>query len=410
MMTAKNKLITDENSILPVSGISLSVGDAGIRYKDRDDLLLIEINSKANSAAVFTQNAFSAAPVQIAKAHLKQTQPRYLIVNSGNANAGTGKQGTKDALDICQFVAKAMKVDVEQVLPFSTGVIGERLNPEQFYQTLPSLTSNLSETSWSLAACAIMTTDTKPKVVSLELQLDDEKICITGIAKGAGMICPDMATMLSYVATDAKVSQAVLQECLNEVANKSFNRVTVDGDTSTNDACVLIASNRVTHSEIASIEHPHYKIFKQAVMDVCVYLAQAIIRDGEGATKFVSVNVSGGKSAEECLQVAYTVAHSPLVKTALFASDPNWGRILAAVGRSKLVDFDIAKVSIALDEVDIISMGEPAVNYTEALGSEVMQKSEFNINIHLQRGDYAETIWTTDLSQEYVVINAEYRT
>ncbi len=393
-----------------IAGVSLSSAAACICYTDRDDVVLIELASSTVTAAVFTKNAFCAAPVSISKMHLEKNPPRYLIINSGNANAGTGEDGFNDAQLICKKLAEKTNCEKSQVLPFSTGVIGKRLEVESFYKVIPELVENLQESSWPKAAQAIMTTDTVPKAVSTSVNIAGSEVKITGICKGAGMIRPDMATLLAFVATDANISQEALQYCLNKVVNKSFNRVTVDGDTSTNDSCLLFATNKAGNNLLSDVKSEEYLQFEQAMTEVCINLAQAIIRDGEGASKFVTINVSGGLNSDECLEVAYTVAHSPLVKTALFASDANWGRILAAIGRAKLEQLDINKVSISLDQIEIISNGAPSPDYTEELGTKVMQQDDISINISLQRGKSKETIWTTDLSHDYVTINAEYRT
>ena len=394
--------------LLPVKGIQLGSAAAGIRYQGRDDLVVIALAEGSECAAVFTRNAFCAAPVIVAREHLQSADPRYLLINSGNANAGTGRPGIDDARRTCEALARQAGCDASAVLPFSTGVIGERLAVERFETALPSLVQDLSEQNWSAAAHAIMTTDTVAKGVSVRLDIDGQQVTITAITKGSGMIRPDMATMLAYVATDAKVEAATLQQCLLSAVNRSFNRITVDGDTSTNDACVLIATG-AAGTGLIDASHAGYNAFSAAVTEVCERLAQLIVRDGEGATKFVTVSVDGGADKDECLQVAYTVAHSPLVKTALFASDPNWGRILAAVGRAGLDNLDLDAIEIYLGGVCIVRAGGVADSYREASGQRVMDQEEILIDIRLGRGKACEKVWTCDLSHEYVRINAEYR-
>jgi glutamate N-acetyltransferase/amino-acid N-acetyltransferase len=360
-------------------------------------------------AAVFTRNAFCAAPVMLARQHLADSQPRYLLVNSGNANAGTGGRGLQDARQCCAHLGELAGVVPESVLPFSTGVIGEPLPVKKLHAAMPAALAALSEAGWEAAARGIMTTDTVPKLASRQVRLDGHTVTVTGMAKGAGMIRPDMATMLAFIATDATVDAALLQECLSAAVAGSFNRITVDGDTSTNDACVLMATAGSGLPAIRDRDE-RYERFSGLVAEVCGELARAIVRDGEGATKFVTVEVEQGATAEECLQVAYTIAHSPLVKTALFAGDPNWGRILAAVGRSGLDALDLAGVDIHLGEVCIIRGGEPAADYTESAGQGAMSGPEITIRILLGRGEARDRVWTCDLSCDYVRINAEYRT
>lgn len=393
----------------PVAGLRLAAVAAGIRYRDRDDLVVIEIESGSRCAAVFTRNAFCAAPVTVAREHLEETMPRYLLINSGNANAGTGAGGLDDARRSCRELAELAGCQPRQVLPFSTGVIGQRLAVDRLAAALPTALSALEPQGWAAAANAIKTTDTVAKGVSTTLDIGGYTVTLTGIAKGAGMIRPDMATMLAYIGTDACVDSAALRRCLNTAVERSFNRITVDGDTSTNDACVLVATGASGMPEIREGDEC-YTAFCEAVTQICERLAQLIVRDAEGATKFITVRVSGGRDSEECLQVAYTVAHSPLVKTALFASDPNWGRILAAVGRAGLSDLDVDAVQIYLDDVCIVRDGGVADGYREADGQRVMDAEEILIDIRLGRGAAGETVWTSDLSLEYVRINAEYRT
>jgi len=393
---------------LAVAGVRLGTARAGIKYPDRRDLVVIETAAGTRPAAVFTRNAFCAAPVVVARAHLAAARPRYLVVNTGNANAGTGRQGLADAEATCRALAMLAGCQPEEVLPFSTGVIGEPLPLERLTAGLPAALADLRPDGWRDAAQGIMTTDTRPKWSSRQLTLAGTPATVTGIAKGAGMIRPDMATLLAFVATDAAVDGEQLQQVLADAVADSFNAITVDGDTSTNDACVLLATGQ-SGAPIRG-DGPEYERIAAAVREVCIDLAQAIIRDGEGATKFITVRVEGGRDAAECRRVAETIAHSPLVKTAFFASDPNWGRILAAVGRSGLSDFDLEPVAIYLDEVCIVRAGGRAVDYAEARGQEVMRRPEITVRVELGRGDAATRIWTTDLSYDYVRINAEYRT
>jgi len=373
--------------ILPVNGIRIGSAAAGIRYKERDDLVVIECRSGTNSAAVFTRNRFSAAPIQIARKHLAQASPRALLINSGNANAGTGEQGLQNASLCCQMLADELNCKALEVLPFSTGVID----------------------AWSRASKAIMTTDTVPKLFSRKFDVGSSDVTITGMSKGAGMIRPDMATMLAYVATDAVIEQSVVQQLLTEATGVSFNRITVDGDTSTNDACILLASGTVKMAPVET-NSTEYDQFLAGLTELMQELAQAIIRDAEGATKFITINVSGGESDADCLAVAYTVAQSPLVKTALFASDPNWGRILAAVGRAPINTLNIENVSISLNDLPIVTGGQPDPAYTEELGQRAVASSDISVEIRLGESPEAVTVWTSDLSHEYIRINAEYRT
>ncbi|HRX61714.1 MAG TPA: bifunctional glutamate N-acetyltransferase/amino-acid acetyltransferase ArgJ [Candidatus Competibacter sp.] len=391
-----------------VAGIRLGTACAGIKYPDRRDLVVIEAAAGTRATAVFTQNAFCAAPVTIARAHLSAVPPRYLVINTGNANAGTGQQGLADAEASCQALAKLTGCRAEDVLPFSTGVIGEPLPLTRLVAGLPAALSALRSDGWNDAAHGIMTTDTRAKWASRRARLGEREITVTGIAKGAGMIRPDMATMLAFIATDATVDETVLRPVLVDAVADSFNAITVDGDTSTNDACVLLATGRsgVTLSGTGA----EYRDFAAMVREVCSELAQAIVRDGEGATKFITISIEGGRDQAECRQVAYAIAHSPLVKTAFFASDPNWGRILAAVGRAGLTDLNLERVAIYLDEVCIVRAGGRAPEYAEEQGQRVMRRSDIGIRVELGRGEAAARIWTTDLSFDYVRINAEYRT
>jgi len=397
--------------LFPVKGFQLATGCAGIKVAGRKDLVIMALAEGSEIAAVFTRNAFCAAPVQVAKSHLSDSAGpkgvRYLLTNTGNANAGTGEQGLNDALQSCASLAAIAGVDTTQVLPFSTGVIGEPLPMEPLLAELPATLATLNENGWAEAAEGILTTDTRPKGASRQVSINGETVTVTGITKGAGMIRPDMATMLAYVATDVKCSPEYLQQILNDAVNSSFNRITIDGDTSTNDSLVLVATGQ---SGVALNSDADKTLLAEAVEQVCIELAQAIVRDGEGATKFVTVQVDGGASVDECLKVAYTVADSPLVKTALFASDPNWGRILAAIGRAGVADLDVNKIKVWLDDVLIAEQGGRAATYTEQAGQQVMNQEELTIHINLARGDVSETVWTTDLSYDYIRINAEYRT
>ncbi|MEW8473572.1 MAG: bifunctional glutamate N-acetyltransferase/amino-acid acetyltransferase ArgJ [Candidatus Thiodiazotropha endolucinida] len=393
-----------------IPGIRLGTAAAGIKYPDRDDMVVIEVAEGASCAAVFTRNAFCAAPVQLAKKHLALRPPRYLLINSGNANAGTGGQGMQDAHACCRGLAETVACQPDQVLPFSTGVIGESLPVERIHDALPVVIDNLSTGGWETASRAILTTDTRPKLRSRHFEFEGVQVRLTGMAKGSGMICPDMATMLAYLATDLSISQALLQACLDDAVKPSFNSITVDGDTSTNDACVLMASGASTLAPLTERGSDLYKKFVDEVTELCMELARDIVRDGEGATKLVEILVQDAADEKEARRVAYTIAHSPLVKTALFASDPNWGRILAAVGRAGLAGFDIDRVEIWLDDTCIVRNGGRAAEYTEQAGASVMSRDEFTIRVMLGRGDMLARVATCDLSYDYVKINAEYRT
>jgi glutamate N-acetyltransferase/amino-acid N-acetyltransferase len=393
----------------PVPGIRLGTTAASIRKKDRRDLVVIECRPGTTAAAVFTKNRFCAAPVIVAREHLATSAPRALVINTGFANAGTGEPGLADARVICGELATRIGCNPQQVLPFSTGVIGERIPVDRVVAGLPDCMEALNESGWVDAAHGIMTTDTAPKACSRRVVIGGKTVTVTGIAKGAGMICPNMATMLAFVATDAQVEAPVLQRCLRQAADASFNRITVDGDTSTNDACVLLASG----ASGITLREPHgadYAVFHQVVKDVLAELAQAIIRDAEGATKFITVDIEQGASESDCLEVAYTIAHSPLIKTAFFASDPNWGRILAAIGRARIGQLDVHKVSVYLNEVCIVRQGGRAPEYTEAQGLAVMKQAEIRMRVLLGTGTASARLWTCDLSHDYVRINAEYRT
>ncbi len=402
----------NENTIFPampaIAGISLGTACAGIKQTLRDDILLVSMPETASCAAVFTQNAFCAAPVLIAKDNLLHA-PRWLLVNSGNANAGTGKQGLADAQFCCAEVAKLTDSDARQVLPFSTGVIGQALPVAKIAAILPAAYANLDEDHWQPAARAIMTTDTFAKGASKQISIAGHNVTINGIAKGAGMIHPNMATLLAFVATDAVIGQALLQDCLVAAVGQSFNRITVDGDTSTNDACVLMASGCSSAPEI-TVDSEHYPLFAEAVQDVMKQLAELIVRDGEGATKLIRILVEQALTDEEAARVGKTIAHSPLVKTAFFASDPNWGRILAAVGRAGVTDMVLEAVTIYLDDVCIVENGGCAAGYTESAGQRVMDQAEITITVKLGRGSASQQVLTCDFSYDYVKINAEYRT
>lgn len=392
----------------PVPGFELGIASAGIKRVGRKDVVVMRCAEGSRVAGVTTTNAFCAAPVLVTRERLAG-DVRYLLTNTGNANAGTGTEGLANARRTCAALAALTGVAESAILPFSTGVIGEPLPVEKIEGALQAALDDLKEGNWAQAAEGIMTTDTLPKGASRQFEHEGVTVTVTGISKGAGMIRPNMATMLGYIATDASVSRDVLQALVTDAANKSFNRITIDGDTSTNDCCMLIATGQAALPEITAPEGELYAKLKNAIFDVFMDVAQAIVRDGEGATKFVTVQVNGGANAQECLNVAYAVAHSPLIKTALFASDPNWGRILAAVGYAGVPNLDVSLIDVFLGEVCIASQGGRAATYTEEQGAAVMAQEEISIRIELGRGTFSETIWTTDLSHEYVRINAEYR-
>jgi len=394
----------------PVPGVLLSAAAAGIRYQGRDDLVLMALPAGTSCAAVFTRNAFCAAPVLVAKRHLATRVPRYLLINSGNANAGTGEQGLAGAEASCAALAALTGCYPEEVLPFSTGVIGEPLPLSKLTAALPTALDRMRETTWPEAAQAIMTTDTVPKLASRCLTAAGRTAVITGMAKGAGMICPDMATLLVFLATDLAVDLALLQHSLSTAMETSFNAITVDGDTSTNDACVLAAAGTLGNQPLQDPESPDSLNFRAALEAVCRELATAIMRDAEGATKLVKIRVEEARDGAEARRVADTIAHSPLVKTALFAGDPNWGRILAAVGRADLDRLDIQAARIWLDDLRIVSYGKRDLDYTESAGQAALQQEEITIRVALGRGQVATELLTCDLSYEYVRINAEYRT
>jgi len=389
--------------LLEVNGVKCSSIASGIKKKNDLDLSLISLIEGTQTAAVFTQNIFCAAPVTVAKNHLN-SNVKALIINSGNANAGTGQKGLEICLKTCEIFAGKLGIESDQILPFSTGVIGELLPLDPFEKNTKKLVDGLSSSNMSMVAKGILTTDLVEKYYSKTFEFDGQVVTLSGVAKGSGMIRPDMATMLSFIVTDVGASKQELQDCLDIAVNQSFNRITVDGDTSTNDACTLSATNQ------SSVQLNQCKEnFQKALNEITKTLAKMIVKDGEGATKFVEIKVGGLSSNEGCLEVAYTVAHSPLVKTALFASDANWGRILAAVGRSKVDGISIENIDIFLNDLQIISSGEISKNYTEAGGSGEMQKSDITIRIDLGDDVTSESVWTTDLSYDYVKINAEYR-
>ena len=396
--------------LLLVPGIEIGTTSAGVRKANRKDVTVFKLAAGSSVGAVFTQNRFCAAPVQVCQSHLKAKQGiRALVINTGVANAGTGESGLLHANQVCQALAELLHVQADQVLPFSTGVIMEPLPVQRIVDGLPLAIADLAQNHWSEAATAIMTTDTLPKAVSRQIQIDGETVTITGISKGAGMIRPNMATMLGFIATDACIPPVLIDALALDLAQASFNRISIDGDTSTNDSFVVMASCKASHAPIDSWSSNNGQALKQALTDVARWLAQAIVRDGEGATKFITVTVEGGKNSTECLLAAYAIAHSPLVKTAFFASDPNLGRILAAVGYAGIADLAQDKIELYLDDVHVVTQGGRHVAYKEEDGKRVMKQSEITIRVLLGRGDACETVWTCDLSHDYVTINADYR-
>ena len=398
------------DSIFPIKGISLGIAKAHIKKPNRKDLLLVTIAEGSKVSGVFTQNAFCAAPVLLCKEHLKNTSGiRALIVNTGCANAGTGEDGLLKAKESCEAVSELLSIKPEQVLPFSTGVILESLPIDKIKNGLPDTIKNLDPTHWIDAAEAIMTTDIAPKAASRKIKIQDKEVVISGVSKGSGMIHPNMATMLSFIATDASINQILLDKLLKEVTEESFNCITVDGDTSTNDSFILIATGKAEHIEINQ-EDQSYKALRDAISEVAVELAQAIVRDGEGATKFITIQVESGRDDAECRKVGFAIAHSPLIKTAFFASDPNLGRILAAIGYAGVDSLDITKIQLFLGNVLVAEKGGRASSYSEAQGQEVMKHPEISMRILLNRGHAKATIWTCDFSYDYVKINADYRT
>lgn len=392
-----------------VKGVKIGSAEAYVRYQNRRDLVVFEFSEGTQVAGVFTQNAFCAAPVHVSKAHLKAGNPRYLVINTGNANAGTGKIGMANAEATCAKLAELAGVQASEILPFSTGVIGEQLPIDRLLSGLQPALNSLSENAWVDAAAGIMTTDTTPKGASELFELDGVTYTITGISKGAGMIRPNMATMLSYVATDAPISRELVQQLLKDAVNVSFNRITIDGDTSTNDSCIFAATGQAGGIEISSTGDARYAAIADVLTRVMKRLAQLIVRDGEGATKFITVAVEGGGNTQECCDVAYSIAHSPLVKTALFASDPNWGRILAAIGYAGVPELNVENIQVWLGDVQICKDGGAAADYTEEAGAREMEKSEITIRVDLGRGEAKDTVYTCDLSYDYVKINADYR-
>ena len=397
------------SSLHPVAGVRIGLAMAGVRKPNRRDLVVFLLDEGASVAGVFTRNRFCAAPVQLCREHLALGAPRALLVNTGNANAGTGADGLLRARRSCSALAALLGVQPSQVLPFSTGVIMETLPVERIEAALPAALSTLQAGHWAEAAAGIMTTDTVPKARSRQLQIDGHTVTVTGIAKGAGMIRPNMATMLGFIATDAVIAPALLQPLLTEVADLSFNRITIDGDTSTNDSFMLIATHRAGHAAITDLSSSAGQILRSALLELAQELAQAIVRDGEGATKFITVQVQGGQNVGECQLVAYAIAHSPLVKTAFFASDPNLGRILAAVGYAGIDDLDQGLIDLFLDDVHVVWQGGRHASYREEDGQRVMKQSEITVRVDLHRGAADTTVWTCDLSEDYVRINADYR-
>ena len=392
-----------------VKGVKIGSAEAYVRYPNRRDLVIFEFAEGTNVAGVFTQNAFCAAPVHICKAHLAETNPRYLVINTGNANAGTGPLGMQNAQATCSKLAELTKLSSNQILPFSTGVIGEQLPMDRLLTGLQPGLSTLDANAWVDAATGIMTTDTLPKGASEQFELDGITYTMTGISKGAGMIRPNMATMLGFIATDAPIARPLVRQMLKVAVEQSFNRITIDGDTSTNDSCIFAATGQAGGAEIASQDDSRYVAILEVLSRVMKRLAQLIVRDGEGATKFITVAVEGGAHIQECCDIAYSIAHSPLVKTAFFASDPNWGRILAAIGYAGVKDLDVAKIQVWLDDVQICKDGGAAEDYTEEAGAKVMSQPEITIRVDLGRGNAKDTVYTCDLSYDYVKINADYR-
>src|SRR5450759_207926 len=396
--------------LLPVAGVSLGIAEANIKRENRKDLLVMQLCEGARVAGVFTRNRFCAAPVIVAREHLAQNDGiRALVVNTGNANAGTGEQGLQDARTTCAALAGLLGCKATQILPYSTGVIMEILPVAKIAAGLPAAVANMRADNWYDAAHAIMTTDIVAKAMSKQVMVDGVQVTITGIAKGSGMIHPNMATMLAYIATEAAIAQPQLQAMVSEAANRSFNCITVDGDTSTNDALMLIATGKAASPEVHATASSAYQTLQAAISEVATYLAQAIVRDGEGATKFITVHVEGGKDEAECKQIGYSIARSPLVKTAFFASDPNLGRILAAIGYAGIDDLDVAALKLYLDEVLVAEHGGRAASYREEDGQRVMQQSDITIRVVLNRGAADATLWTCDFSYDYVKINASYR-
>ena len=409
-----NLVATPAADLYPVPGVRWGIAEAGIRKANRKDLSVLLLDEGASVGAVFTQNRFCAAPVQVSREHLAKNSGqnhgiRAMLINTGNANAGTGQDGLIRAQSTCIELARLLNISPEQILPFSTGVIMEPLPHDRIAAGLPAALADAKPDNWGNAAEAIMTTDTVPKAFSARITLGGTPVTITGISKGAGMIRPNMATMLGFMATDACVAQDLMAQLAKELADASFNRITIDGDTSTNDSFVVIASNQAAHAPVTSLESPEGQALRAAMMGIAQKLAQAIVRDGEGATKFMTIQVEGGKTREECRLVAYAIAHSPLVKTAFFASDPNLGRILAAVGYAGIADLDPTQIDLYLDDVLVAKNGGRHADYVETDGQRVMKQSEITVRVVLGRGEATDTVWTCDLSYDYVKINADYR-
>ena len=403
-------------SLHPINGLRIGVTEAGIRKAGRKDLTVFLLDAGASVGGVFTQNRYCAAPVQVCREHLQQaaqgtdiTDIRALVINTGNANAGTGETGLAHTRQTCRALAAQLGIQPGQVLPFSTDVIMEPLPIDRLEAGLPAAVADAQPHHWLRAAEGIMTTDTVPKAFSTRAQVGGATITITGISKGAGMIRPNMATMLGFLATDACVAPAVMQQLAQELADASFNRISIDGDTSTNDSFIVIATNKAAHAPVTSLQSAEGQALKAALLAAAQQLAQAIVRDGEGATKFITIQIQGGKTAEECRQAAYAIAHSPLVKTAFFASDPNLGRILAAVGYAGIADLDQTKIELYLDDVHVVTQGGRNPAYREEDGQRVMRQSEITVRVNLGRGSASDTVWTCDLSHDYVTINADYR-
>jgi len=405
-----NLVAPNPQDLHPVAGVEIGIAMAGVRKANRRDLTVFKLVPGSAVAGVFTLNRFCAAPVQICREHLAAGRgARAIVVNTGNANAGTGADGLARANVVCDALAAQLGIERQDVLPFSTGVIMETLPADRIVAGLPTALADLKADQWAVAAEAIMTTDTLPKAASRQVQIGGKTITITGISKGAGMIRPNMATMLGFIATDAAIAPHLMQELVREAADRSFNRITIDGDTSTNDSFVLIATHQAGNAPIAQAESRDGALLREALIAVAQQLAQAIVRDGEGATKFITVRVDGGRSKEECRQAAYAIAHSPLVKTAFFASDPNLGRILAAVGYAGIADLDQSTIDMFLDDVHVVHQGGRRPEYREEDGARVMKQSEITVRIDLHRGPAHATVWTCDLSYDYVKINADYR-
>ena len=398
------------DTLHPVLGFSLGVAEAGVRKQNRKDLTVMLMSPGSAVGAVFTRNRFCAAPVQVCRLHLaKDDGIRAIVINTGNANAGTGEEGLRRAKDTCIALASQLDIQPTQVLPFSTGVIMEQLPVDRVIAGLPAALADACAENWLRAAEAIMTTDTQPKAISRQVTLGGQRVTVTGMAKGAGMIRPNMATMLGFIATDARIDPALMQGLTQRLADRSFNRVTVDGDTSTNDSFVLIATQQVEHPVVTDLTSADGLALEAALLEVAQYLAHAMVRDGEGATKFITIQVEGGRTGDECLKVGYAIAHSPLVKTAFFASDPNLGRILAAVGYAGIDDLDQSLIELHLDDVHVATKGGRHPDYQESDGARVMAQSEIRVRVGLGRGTCADTVWTCDFSHDYVTINADYR-